>query len=80
MDDTKKEKICALAAGVHVVLPHHFSSSRIGHKTTDGRANEQKEVEILLATIQVVNNLYRANGHGTISSSMIQIECWDHIL
>ncbi|TMW65930.1 hypothetical protein Poli38472_003695 [Pythium oligandrum] len=40
MDDPKKQKICVPAAGVHVVLPDHFSPSRMGlivPKTTDGR-------------------------------------------
>ncbi|DAZ92797.1 TPA: hypothetical protein N0F65_011770 [Lagenidium giganteum] len=40
MDDPKKEKICVPAAGVHAVLPDHFSPSRMGlivPKTSDGR-------------------------------------------
>ncbi|RLN96055.1 hypothetical protein BBJ28_00007876 [Nothophytophthora sp. Chile5] len=40
MDDPKKEKICVPAAGVHTVLPDHFSPNRMGlivPKTTDGR-------------------------------------------
>jgi len=40
MDDPSKKKICVPAAGVHVVLPDHFSPSRMGlivPKTTDGR-------------------------------------------
>lgn len=40
MDDPKKDKICVPAAGVHTVLPDHFSPNRMGlivPKTTDGR-------------------------------------------
>lgn len=40
MDDPKKQKICVPAAGVHAVLPDHFSPNRMGlivPKTTDGR-------------------------------------------
>ncbi|GLE05469.1 hypothetical protein PINS_up014492 [Pythium insidiosum] len=40
MDDPETPKICVPAAGVHVVLPDHFSPSRMGlivPKTTDGR-------------------------------------------
>ncbi|CCI10038.1 unnamed protein product [Albugo candida] len=40
MDDPNKEKICVPAAGVHVVLPDHFSPHRMGlivPKTSDGR-------------------------------------------
>lgn len=40
MDDPKKEKICVPAAGVHTVMPDHFSPNRMGlivPKTTDGR-------------------------------------------
>ncbi|KAH7463178.1 hypothetical protein KRP22_001786 [Phytophthora ramorum] len=40
MDDPKKEKICVPAAGVHTVLPDHFSPNRMGlivPKTSDGR-------------------------------------------
>lgn len=40
MDDPTTPKICVPAAGVHVVLPDHFSPSRMGlivPKTTDGR-------------------------------------------
>ncbi|CAH0522142.1 unnamed protein product [Peronospora belbahrii] len=40
MDDPKKENICVPAAGVHTVLPDHFSPNRMGlivPKTSDGR-------------------------------------------
>uniref|UniRef100_A0AAV1TQ03 Glycerol-3-phosphate dehydrogenase n=1 Tax=Peronospora matthiolae TaxID=2874970 RepID=A0AAV1TQ03_9STRA len=40
MDDPKKDKICVPAAGVHTVLPDHFSPNRMGlivPKTSDGR-------------------------------------------
>lgn len=40
MDDPTTEKICVPAAGVHVVLPDHFSPDRMGlivPKTSDGR-------------------------------------------
>ncbi|RHY48042.1 hypothetical protein DYB30_011362, partial [Aphanomyces astaci] len=40
MDDPAADKICVPAAGVHVVLPDHFSPNRMGlivPKTTDGR-------------------------------------------
>jgi glycerol-3-phosphate dehydrogenase len=40
MDDPSKPKICVPAAGVHAVLPDHFSPNRMGlivPKTTDGR-------------------------------------------
>ncbi|CEG45922.1 glycerol-3-phosphate dehydrogenase [Plasmopara halstedii] len=40
MDDPKKDKICVPAAGVHAVLPDHFSPTRMGlivPKTSDGR-------------------------------------------
>lgn len=40
MDDPTKEKIVVPAAGVHTVLPDHFSPNRMGlivPKTTDGR-------------------------------------------
>ncbi|TDH73116.1 hypothetical protein CCR75_000582 [Bremia lactucae] len=40
MDDPTKDKICVPAAGVHAVLPDHFSPHRMGlivPKTSDGR-------------------------------------------
>ncbi|ETW06923.1 hypothetical protein H310_03035 [Aphanomyces invadans] len=40
MDNPDADKICVPAAGVHVVLPDHFSPNRMGliiPKTTDGR-------------------------------------------
>ncbi|CAI5726287.1 unnamed protein product [Peronospora destructor] len=40
MDDPEKAKICVPAAGVHTVLPDHFSPNRMGlivPKTSDGR-------------------------------------------